>query len=179
MKASRCALPWLAVALASAWFALALSSPAVAHEELLSSDPADATLIETLPSRARLAFSGDVKEVHEVTVTGPAGSVVNGAPSISGTEVRQNLWAGPVGAYLLTYDVVSSDGHEIRGEVQFEVGPLSADVSGETADTAAPSDDAGGRSGIVVAASVLLAGAAIHLLLRRRMSRQEARSLRR
>ena len=78
-----------------------------------------------MPSRAFLTFSDAIAEVHEVTVVGPDGSVTNGDPTYAGAEVRQTLWAGPDGAYTMHYHVVSSDGHEISGEVDFEVGALS------------------------------------------------------
>jgi copper resistance protein C len=152
---------------------LAPAPPAAAHEELLSSDPSESGVVETLPSRAILTFSGAVSEVHEITVTGPDGSVANGEATSVGAEVRQNLWAGPDGAYTLTYDVLSSDGHEIAGEIHFEVGdgtPASGDE--EAAAGASSSSDTapeGVLRGVVVpAAVVLLSGACALVLWHRR-----------
>lgn len=148
---------------------LASAPPAAAHEELLSSDPSESGVVETLPSRAILTFSGAVSEVHEITVTGPDGSVANGAATSVGAEVRQNLWAGPDGAYTLTYDVLSSDGHEIAGEIHFEVGggtPASGDE--EAAAGASSSSDTapeGVLRGVVVPAAVVLLSAACALVL--------------
>ena len=115
----------ITLALVTLVLAWAPSAPASAHVELISSDPPDGELIEAMPSRAFLTFSDAIAEVHEVTVVGPDGSVTNGDPTYAGAEVRQNLWAGPDGAYTMHYHVVSSDGHEISGEVDFEVGALS------------------------------------------------------
>jgi methionine-rich copper-binding protein CopC len=150
---------------------LAWAGPAAAHEELLASDPSGSGMLAALPSRAILTFSGPVEEVHEVTVTGPDGSVVNGAPTSVGAEVRQNLWAGPDGAYTMTYDVVSADGHEVTGEVRFEVGDTAA---GEDEARASPTSSATRRSDgavrdvAVPAAVVLLAGAGALALWHRR-----------
>ncbi len=160
----------IAVALLAAL--LGWASPAAAHDELVTSDPAEAGLVEVLPSRAVLTLSGPIEKVREVTVTGPDGSVVNGDPTHNGAEVRQNLWAGPDGAYVMTYEVVSADGHDVRGEVHFEVGSLSAPNGGETPGSA--TSDAtdsgwweGGGDVVVPAALLLLAGAAAVVLSRR------------
>lgn len=108
---------YLVVLAASLWWPV----PARAHESLAWSDPPGGGVLRQLPSRAVLAFTGDVVDVHDITVHGPGGSVVNGVPSVSGHEVRQNLWAGPDGMYVLSYDVESTDGHHVSGEVQFQV----------------------------------------------------------
>ena len=151
---------------------LAWRPPAAAHDELLSSDPSESGVLETLPSRAVLTFSGAVAEVHEITVTGPDGSVANGDATSVGAEVRQNLWAGPDGAYILTYDVLSSDDHEIAGEIHFEVGegvPAAGDE--EAAARASSSSDTtqdGVLRGVVVPAAVVLLSGAGALALRDR-----------
>ena len=156
---------------------LAWGPPAAAHDELLSSDPSESGVLETLPSRAILTFSGAVAEVHEITVTGPDGSVANGEATSVGAEVRQNLWSGPDGAYTLTYDVLSSDGHEIAGEVHFEVGhgtstaPDEEAAAGASSSSSSPSSTAADgalRDVVVPAAVVLLSGACALVLWHRR-----------
>ncbi|MBC2933321.1 copper resistance CopC family protein [Nocardioides sp. zg-1228] len=146
--------------------AWAPAPPAAAHDELLFSDPSEAGVLAALPSRAILTFTGPVAEVHEVSVTGPDGSVTNGAPTATGPEVRQNLWAGPDGTYTLTYDVVSSDGHEMAGEITFDVG---GSASGEEGTGSSPptDDDGSGSSlrGVVVPAGVVLLSGAFALAL--------------
>lgn len=152
------------------------SPPAAAHDELVASDPAEAGVVEALPSRAVLTFSGEISEVHKVTVTGPDGSVVNGEPTFTGQEVRQNLWAGPDGAYSLAYDVVSADGHEIRGEIAFEVGSISGPIDSGSPDSEATAQSGsgwwdGGGDVILPVALLLLAGAAALVWRRRRVQR--------
>lgn len=144
--------------------------PAAAHDELLSSDPSESGVLTALPSRAILTFTGPVAEVHEVTVTGPDGSVTNGAATATGPEVRQNLWSGADGSYTMTYDVVSSDGHEIAGEIHFEVGDSAAVGGGASASspTTDPGSDGALRGVVVPAAVVLLSGACALVLWHRR-----------
>jgi methionine-rich copper-binding protein CopC len=148
--------------------------PAAAHEELLSSDPSESGVLEALPSRAILTFSGTVAQVHEVTVTGPDGSVANGEASAVGAEVRQNLWAGPDGAYTLTYDVLSSDGHEIAGEIHFEVGDgAPAEVRAAATSESEDDSDETLRGVVVPAAVVLLSGACALVIRQRRRTARE------
>lgn len=159
---------------------VAWGPPAAAHEELLSSDPSESGVLETLPSRAVLTFTGAVAEVHAVTVTGPDGSVANGEATAVGAEVRQNLWAGPDGDYTLTYDVLSSDGHEIAGEIRFEVGdgtPVTGDeeaAARASSSSSDPAPDDALRGVVVPAAVVLLSGAAALVIRRRRAAREPA-----
>lgn len=143
-------------------------APAAAHDELLTSDPSESGLVEVLPSRAVLTFTGPVSEVHEVTVTGPDGSVVNGEPTSTGMEVRQNLWAGPDGDYTMTYAVLSADGHEITGEVQFQVG-AGAEPGVDEASAPTSSEGGGdGPGGVLLPGAVVVACSAGALVLRRR-----------
>jgi methionine-rich copper-binding protein CopC len=159
----------LAVAVLAATLGWAAVPPAAAHDELVSSDPSESGVLTALPSRAILTFTGPVAEVHEVTVTGPDGSVTNGAATSTGPEVRQNLWAGPDGSYTMTYDVVSADGHEIAGEIRFEVGDAAAASADDDGSGGSSAPDAARADGalrdVVVPASVVLLSAACALVI--------------
>lgn len=159
-------LRWIALVLAATLLGVVPAPPASAHDELLSSDPAESSVVETLPSRATLTLSGEVRKVSSVTVTGPDGDVANGKATFRGNEVRQNLWAGPDGEYVLAYDVVSADGHQVTGEVHFEVGPVSGPTDSGPRTT--EQDAGGGSRGILLLGVVLLAGAGGLVVLRRR-----------
>lgn len=159
----------LVVVLLAALAAWVPAPPAAAHDDLVLSDPADSGVVEELPSRAVLTLSGPVRKVREVTVTGPEGDVTNGAPSVHGAEVRQNLWAGPDGDYVIAYEVVSSDGHEVTGEIHFEVGPTSGPTATAIArEQAEGSGGWNGSLGILVLGGVLVAGAGGLVVVRRR-----------
>ena len=158
----------LAVAVLAATLGWAAVPPAAAHDELVSSDPSESGVLTALPSRAILTFTGPVAEVHEVTVTGPEGSVTNGEATSTGPEVRQNLWDGPDGTYTMTYDVVSADGHEIAGEIRFEVGDASAAGAEDGSGASSAPDGAradGALRDVVVPASVVLLSAACALVI--------------
>ena len=81
-----------AVAAVLCWAAV---PPAAAHEELLFSDPSESGVLRAMPSRAILTFTGPVAEVHEVTVTGPDGSVANGAPTAAVPRSGRTSGRGP------------------------------------------------------------------------------------
>jgi copper resistance protein C len=172
---TRLATRWAALVLATTCFlatailGLAPAPPAGAHDELISSDPAESSVVEALPSRAVLTLSGTVRKVRAVTVTGPDGDVTNGRATFTGSEVRQNLWAGPEGEYVLAYDVVSADGHQVTGEVHFEVGAISGPTDDGSRPTAEQSAGDGlGGPGVAVAVVLLVAGAGGLVVLRRR-----------
>lgn len=169
-SAARRGVVRLVLAAVAAVLCWATVPPAAAHDELLFSDPSESGVLRAMPSRAILTFTGPVAEVHEVTVTGPDGSVANGTATATGPEVRQNLWAGPDGAYTLTYDVVSSDGHEMAGEIRFEVGDGTPDAVGAAASSSSGDDDDpdGVLRGIVVPAGVVLLSGACALVIRHR-----------
>ena len=161
----------LAVALVATVLGWTTPPLAAAHDDVEVSEPAEASLVEVLPSRAVLMLSGDVRKVRALTVTGPDGDVANGEPSFLGREVRQNLWAGPDGDYVMAYDLVSSDGHRVTGEIHFEVGPVSGPVDG----AAAASDPSGsgpldGSRGVLAAGVLLVVVAGGLVVVRRRLA---------
>lgn len=163
----------LAVALVAALLCWAPVPPAAAHGELLYSDPSEGGVLQALPSRAFLTFSDAISEVREIAVVGPEGSVTNGAPSSVGPEVRQTLGAGADGTYTMEYFVVSADGHDVRGEVIFEVGNVSGAAADGTSDTEASAarDEGGperGRAAILPAGLVVVGAVVALVLLRRR-----------
>jgi len=167
----------VAVALAVALLGWVPAQPAGAHGQLVSSQPAGDGLVEVMPSRAFLTFSDPVKEVKEIAVVGPDGSVTNGTATADGAEVTQTLWAGPDGDYTMSYFVVSEDGHDVRGEVRFEVGPLAVaapDPSATPAPARSADDPEDDGPGIAIPATVLALSAGVALLLvlvRRRSGR--------
>lgn len=111
------------------------ATPAFAHAELIASDPAQNASIAAPPQQISLTFNEAVTvPANPVTITGPDGTTwTAGTPSIAGAVVTVPVTpAGPAGAYTLAYQVVSDDGDDVRGSVQFT---LTAAV---TAPTTAP-----------------------------------------
>jgi copper resistance protein C len=132
---------WLILGLA-ALVALPLPS-AVAHAELIDSDPKDGATVQTLPDQVVLEFSEEVGSPAFVDVTAADGTKVTaGDPQVLGAKVEAPLAAdGPAGTYTIAYRVVSADGHPISGELTFDVttGSAGAPGTGQTRATDAPS----------------------------------------
>lgn len=104
---------------------LLVASPANAHDELISTDPAADSTVDALPEQLTLVFSGELATdpgATELQVTDAAGaSLADGDPVVEGTNVTQTLAGAASGAITVLWKVVSSDGHPISGEFGFSV----------------------------------------------------------
>lgn len=123
-------------------------NPAAAHDELVSTNPADGATLTEAPASLELTYSGDIMDVdgaNQVRVTNAAGeSVTDGAPEVDGTVVTQDLaTAAADDTYTVTWRVVSSDGHPIQGTFTYTVGQggnaTSATTQAATTGAAEPS----------------------------------------
>jgi copper resistance protein C len=120
---------------------IATATPAFAHADLISSDPAQNATVAMPPQQVTLTFNEPVTlPENPVTVTGPDGaSWTTGQPSITGAVVTVPVQpSGPAGAYTLTYQVLSSDGDAVDGSVPFT---LTAAVPAPTPSSAPPTTD--------------------------------------
>jgi methionine-rich copper-binding protein CopC len=126
------------VAAALAWAGLlALASPAAAHDVIRSTNPADGATVERLPDRVVLTFDEPALALgSEVVVTGPAGPVSDGPPSLVDNEVRQAVRAGPAGRYTVLWRVTSADGHPVSGTFSFTTQQASSPMSTAPTSTA-------------------------------------------
>ncbi len=120
------------------------AAPALAHDELIGSDPEDGTTLEA-PDEIVLTFSGRIGQLGaQVAVTDPDGRpVAEGQPEVDGVEVTQDLLDDLVpGDYAVVWRVTSEDGHPIAGELGFTV-EEGEEPAGETGGDAAatPTDD--------------------------------------
>ncbi|GGM57432.1 copper resistance protein C [Longimycelium tulufanense] len=168
-------------ALALAGLALILGAgPALAHNALVSSDPADGSTLRGGPSKVSLVFDQDVLEggntsFNTVTITGPDGKhYPTSDVKVEGTTVTANVGAlGPAGQYTLGYRILSADGHPTPGAVKFTVSnagtgtPVEPSATSQPATTAADQGDSGGMPvwPWIVGAVVLL-GAGVFAALR-------------
>ncbi|HHZ10886.1 MAG TPA: copper resistance protein CopC [Rhizobiales bacterium] len=127
-------LAFLAVAVLS-WL-VAAPGHALAHAAFISSRPADGAVVAAAPSEMLLTFSEPVSPLVLRLIL-PDGSATDltvfdtrdAAVSISLPDL-------PHGTSVLSWRVVSTDGHPVGGSVSFSVGRPSADRSaGAVADT--------------------------------------------
>lgn len=103
---------------------LSVAAPAVAHDSLVSSSPADGAVLPAPPPIVELTFSGEVTDLGSaLVIEDESGAAVqNAPPTIEGTVIRSPLPPdlGP-GTYLVRWRVVAEDGHPIEGSFGFSV----------------------------------------------------------
>ena len=159
--------------------------PAAAHAYLVDSDPAAEAVLPAPPERIVLTFSESVRLVPDgVRVLGPDSQRVDrDAPVVRGPVVTVPVPGDvPQGTYLVSYRVISADGHPVSGALTYSVGSPSA-VPPASAGATADGDPLRGAVSAVryvgYAGLVLLVGAAVALarLWPRRLSRTGAARL--
>ncbi len=161
----------LVVALLALVVVVASAAPAAAHATLVSVDPPDGARLDEGPGEVRLTFSERVSaSLGGVRVVDAEGERVDeGAVRVEGAVVSVDLVADLAdGTYVVTYRIVSADGHPVRGASVFGVGSEAVDP-----DAAARFDDtdderswevlgAVGRA-LAYAGTLLAAGGALFL----------------
>lgn len=176
--------------------ALLPATPAFAHNSLTGSNPVNGAKVATAPAKVELRFLAKLDPGRtKITVVGPDNiPAAGGAPAFSGSRVSVPFSPGAAGLYIVGYQLPSSDGHPIKGEVRFTLttgtaaAPPSATPSASTPPTTPPPSspapaspsatpvaaaDTGdtGRGWLwAVGGLVLLAVLATGLVLRRRRS---------
>jgi copper transport protein len=118
---------------------LTLFAPhAAAHAELVSISPANGVQLAKPPSEIKLTFTESVNLVSDgIRLIDPVGATVpTNSPIVNGRSVSLPIPANlPDGPYVLTWRVVSSDGHPITGASSFGVGTAPAPVPGSAVGT--------------------------------------------
>ncbi|MEE2814529.1 MAG: copper resistance CopC family protein [Actinomycetota bacterium] len=125
--------------------ALAVAAPASAHDTIVSSTPAADSQLTAAPTEVVLTFSNTLLSIDEnsgtaMTVIDESGEDwVAGPPVVAADTVTVPLAEGmPGGAYTVTWQVVSSDGHPTSGEYGFSLTlpEASAEPSATPSETA-------------------------------------------
>lgn len=152
---ARVARTWLAVVGMAIGVSVVLpATPAAAHNSLTGSDPRNGARLAAAPKRIELRFlATPAPATTKITVTGPDDvPAAGGAPTFSGSRVSLPFKPGAAGLYIVGYQVGSTDGHPVTGEIRFTlttgtpVGPPSASPTLPSAGAAAPSPTAGATS---------------------------------
>ena len=156
------------------------TTPASAHNTLLSSTPADGEAVPRTPQAVVLVFDESAIALGaQVLVTGPSGPVQTGSPTVTNNSVRQQLADNaPAGVYTVAWRVTSADGHPVTGTFHF-----TAQLAGEgkPAPGSSPAPAADRSNGHVARNTLVLVGALIlgtgaGALLRRRRRSQPSES---
>lgn len=122
LRSRRPLATFLAAAALAATAVLAVSAPAAAHDQLVSTDPADGSNVAAMPAEVTLTFNAELlgDGGNEVVVTDAAGaSLADGPAVVDGVNLRQPLTGEGAGAITVQWRAVSSDGHPISGEFAF------------------------------------------------------------
>jgi copper transport protein len=128
------AAPWrlacVCAAIATMVIALDPARQAVAHASLLSTVPADGVTIPDAPKTLHLDFNEPVSPLI-MRLVGPTGQIATLTSVIA--KNKSVTIAAPAmpdqGTYVLSWRVVSADGHPVGGVVTFAVGHPSSGVS--------------------------------------------------
>lgn len=126
------------------------AAPASAHASLVSTDPAEGAVLPEAPDEVTFTFDEAVSLVADgVQVYDAAGEPVEADASSSDAVVRAGLPDGlDDGTYVVTWRVVSSDGHPIAGSLTFHVGAPSPTV--EPPQTQATGEDESLRTTVAI-----------------------------
>lgn len=117
---------------------------AYAHAQLVQSDPAPESVLESPPPAVTLFFTEPVTPAGAgIKVFSPAGHQVAAAVHSSGSVLTAPVDSTEVGTYVVSWQVFSGDTHPSRGAFRFVVGrpspnPYSALVTAGEIGTATP-----------------------------------------
>ncbi|MFC5008233.1 copper resistance CopC/CopD family protein [Dactylosporangium cerinum] len=114
-----------------------LPQPASAHAHLASTDPAQGAVLQTAPDRILFTFDEAVRSVPGgVQVFDAQGKLVEARPAVKGAELEVVL-AGRLGngTTVITWRVVSEDGHPISGALTFSVGAPTTVITPPSSDS--------------------------------------------
>jgi copper transport protein len=125
-----CGFALLAVVLAG----LAQPPPALAHASLVGSEPAEGATLADSPAILRLSFNEPVSPLV-VRLIGPTGEAVT--PVVKAENSTLTIVPPPLrrGTHVLSWRVISADGHPVGGSVLFSVGAPTASPALAALDT--------------------------------------------
>ncbi len=114
---------------------LVMAAAASAHASLNTTEPRDGSVVPVAPRVIALTFSEPVSPTS-LRFTRPDGSTVTLRNFVVKDKTVEITPPGDLsdGSYLLSWRVVSEDGHPIGGSVVFSIGQPNANPRGATAD---------------------------------------------
>ena len=154
---------------------LAGATAASAHAALLSTDPAQNTVVQTAPTEVTLHFSEQVTlSADDLRVFDAAGKRVDSGPTghAGSDDTTAQVKLAPdlaQGTYTVAWRAISADTHPVSGAFTFSYGHASATtaVAGETATkgSTAVGDLYGLARGVEYGAYALLIGSVVMVLI--------------
>jgi copper transport protein len=111
-------------------FCLVFTSPVWAHASLISTKPADGTLLQAMPRHVVLRFSEPVSPLVLAIIEPDGTRLPIDQIEAKGAELLAAVPQGlGTGTHVLTWRVVSEDGHPISGSLVFSLGRHTAPPS--------------------------------------------------
>ena len=152
---------------------LSTATPALAHNVLISSDPANGSSVAAGPQKISLTFDQYVQgaDVNQIAVTGPGGGQwAEGPISVVNNVISAPLRPlGPAGKYTVGYRVLSADGHPVTGELSFTLTaagtgtPATVDAARSPGGSSSASPQQSSSTGVPI--WVWIAGAVVLLAI--------------
>jgi copper transport protein len=125
----------LLATLAAVWSFL-FASPALAHAELVSMTPANGAQLTGPPTEVRMTFTESINLVDNgIRLVDHVGAdVPTPQPTVNGRTITWPMPPDlPEGPYIITWRVVSADGHPVSGASSFGVGTAATGPGSVTA----------------------------------------------
>ncbi|MBA2400407.1 MAG: copper resistance protein CopC/CopD, partial [Bradyrhizobium sp.] len=122
-------MPRVIAGFAALLLALCLATDAFAHASLVSAEPADGSVVAGSPKTLQLQFNESVSPavVSLIDATGKTRAVTVRAVDQSVVIVLPDDL--PPGTQVVSYRVVSQDGHPVAGSLVFSIGAVTANVA--------------------------------------------------
>src|SRR3954470_12054750 len=108
--------------------ALAQASHAFAHASLVRAEPADGSVLAQPPPTLRLTFNEPVSPLV-IRLIAPSGEVISPEVAAENNTVALTPPRLVQGSYVLSWRVISADGHPVGGSLVFSVGAPSAQAA--------------------------------------------------
>ncbi|WP_255364290.1 copper resistance CopC family protein [Frigoribacterium sp. MCBA15_019] len=134
--------------------ALVPVGPAAAHDYVVSSTPAAGSTVDSSPATVSITFNDVILDLsgtgssNVLEVTDAAGlHYEDGCSTTSGPTLATGVALGAPGAYTMTYQAVSADGHTVSDAVPFTYAPAAGTAEGDGSPTRPSCGSAGGAGG--------------------------------
>ncbi|WP_235477689.1 MULTISPECIES: copper resistance CopC family protein [unclassified Frigoribacterium] len=134
--------------------ALVPAGPAAAHDYVVSSTPAAGSTVDSSPATVSITFNDVILDLsgtgssNVLEVTDAAGlHYEDGCSTTSGPTLATGVALGAPGAYTMTYQAVSADGHTVSDAVPFTYAPAAGTAEGDGSPTRPSCGSAGGAGG--------------------------------
>lgn len=148
---------------------LLIGGPARAHDSLEGAVPAPDSTVRTPPTDLELRFSADPRAIT-VTAVDASGAPLGLGPTTRSGDTAQVDWpTTAAGRYLVSWRIISSDGHPVGGSYTFTVDPEATPSSPASAGSTS-------RTATIVAVPLAVVAGALGVGIVGRRRRQRARA---